>query len=319
MSPRQLRGCSSRVRILSPRHVEVGGVARVTTPRSSGPFGASERSISVSGPNRSRSRARISSSAIAGWRLPDWDSGDGGCNAPIQLADGCGRDDRDRPARGSGGRLREDDGRTGALSNRAVDEQRRQSGRASAVELARCGPPRPDSLPRKGRSERRGGRRTRSARSGWSSGASGSSGYARLDAGGACEQPRFPFGTKGSQVRILSPRHAEGVGVAEVSSRLLRTLRPSTGSDGIVFPGSPDRPATPRDYRCPRISLEGALRMKLKRLFQVVVLGGAGLLAACGGSDGSSNNKPSGSTPPPQSLLPDGGTPPTGYNGPLIW
>ena len=59
--------------------------------------------------------------------------------------------------------------------------------------------------------------------------------------------------------------------------------------------------------------------MKLKRLFQILVLGGTSLVAAgaCGGSDGSS--KPPGSTPPPQSLLPDGGMPPTGYTGPLIW
>jgi hypothetical protein len=57
--------------------------------------------------------------------------------------------------------------------------------------------------------------------------------------------------------------------------------------------------------------------MKLKRLFQVLVLGGIGL-AACGGSDGSGSPPPT-NTPPPQSLLPDGGTPPTGYQGPLIW
>ena len=58
--------------------------------------------------------------------------------------------------------------------------------------------------------------------------------------------------------------------------------------------------------------------MKLKRLFQVLVLGGSTLVAlsACG-SDSSS--PPPGGTPPPQSLLPDGGTPPPGYSGPLIW
>ena len=59
--------------------------------------------------------------------------------------------------------------------------------------------------------------------------------------------------------------------------------------------------------------------MKFKRLFQVLVLGGTGLIAACGGSDGSNNPPPGNNTPPPQSLLPDGGMPPTGYTGPLIW
>jgi len=61
--------------------------------------------------------------------------------ATLGRAHGCGREDRDRPARGSGGRLREDDGRTGALSNRALDEQRRRSGRAPAVkrEIPRTG------------------------------------------------------------------------------------------------------------------------------------------------------------------------------------
>ena len=50
--------------------------------------------------------------------------------------------------------------------------------------------------------------------------------------------------------------------------------------------------------------------MKLKRLFQVLVLGGVSMVAACGGSDGGSNRPPGGgNTPPPQSLLPDGGTP----------
>jgi hypothetical protein len=59
--------------------------------------------------------------------------------------------------------------------------------------------------------------------------------------------------------------------------------------------------------------------MKLKRLFQVLVLGGSTLVAlsACG-SD--SPPPPSGgNVPPPQTLLPDGGTPPPGYDGPLIW
>jgi hypothetical protein len=58
--------------------------------------------------------------------------------------------------------------------------------------------------------------------------------------------------------------------------------------------------------------------MKLKRLFQVLVLGGSTLVTAtaCGGD--SSNPNPN-NTPPPQSLLPDGGMPPTGYTGPLIW
>jgi hypothetical protein len=60
--------------------------------------------------------------------------------------------------------------------------------------------------------------------------------------------------------------------------------------------------------------------MKLKRLFQVLVLGGSTLVAlsACG-SDSSNPPPGGGGTPPPQSLLPDGGTPPPGYNGPLIW
>ena len=53
--------------------------------------------------------------------------------------------------------------------------------------------------------------------------------------------------------------------------------------------------------------------MKLKKLFQVLVLGGSTLVTACGDSNPPSN------TPPPQSLLPDGGTPPPGYGGPLIW
>ena len=56
--------------------------------------------------------------------------------------------------------------------------------------------------------------------------------------------------------------------------------------------------------------------MKLKRLFQVLVLGGTSLIAACGGSD----SPPPGTTvPPPGSLLPDGGTKPPGYDGPTIW
>ena len=63
--------------------------------------------------------------------------------------------------------------------------------------------------------------------------------------------------------------------------------------------------------------------MKLKRLFQVLVLGGGALVGAaeCGGSDGTGANPPPGNTnvPPPHSLLPDGGTPPTGYTGPTIW
>jgi hypothetical protein len=52
--------------------------------------------------------------------------------------------------------------------------------------------------------------------------------------------------------------------------------------------------------------------MKLKKLFQVLVLGGSTLVVACGGD----SNPP---VPPAQSLLPDGGVPPTGYTGPLIW
>lgn len=58
--------------------------------------------------------------------------------------------------------------------------------------------------------------------------------------------------------------------------------------------------------------------MKLKRLFQVLVIGGTSMIAACGGSD--SNTPPPGNgVPPPGSLLPDGGTKPPGYNGPTIW
>ena len=60
--------------------------------------------------------------------------------------------------------------------------------------------------------------------------------------------------------------------------------------------------------------------MKLKRLFQVLVLGGSTLVAlsACG-SDSPSPPPGGGNVPPPQTLLPDGGTPPPGYDGPLIW
>src|SRR5215813_9227007 len=47
-------------------------------------------------------------------------------------------------------------------------------------------------------------------------------------------------------------------------------------------------------------SFQGSPRMKLKRLFQVLVLGGTTLVAACGGGSGSSN-------PGQQQQLPDGG------------
>lgn len=60
--------------------------------------------------------------------------------------------------------------------------------------------------------------------------------------------------------------------------------------------------------------------MKLKRLFQVLVLGGASLVAvaACGGSE--SNPPPGNSVSPPGSLLPDGGVPgPNDPPGPRIW
>jgi len=59
--------------------------------------------------------------------------------------------------------------------------------------------------------------------------------------------------------------------------------------------------------------------MKLKRLVQVLVLGGVGLVAACGGSDGSTPPPGGSSVPPPHSRLPDGGIPPPGYGGPTIW
>ena len=60
----------------------------------------------------------------------------------------------------------------------------------------------------------------------------------------------------------------------------------------------------------------GEFRMKIKKLFQVLVLGGTTLglgLAACGGSDTPNN------TGNQQQLLPDGGPNPNPGGGPPGW
>src|SRR5215472_12989020 len=113
--------------------------------------------------------------------------------------------------------------------------------------------------------------------------------------GDSMEASRPCFGTKGSQVRILSPRPVERVGVARISR---------------AIPGPSPLERCSRNGRRERVSWwqqepQGASPMKLKRLFQVLVLGGTSLLAAsaCGGSDSNNNNN---NTPPLQSLLPDG-------------
>ena len=96
----------------------------------------------------------------------------------------------------------------------------------------------------------------------------------------------------------------------------------SVGSGpGARTPSDPSWEYSPATSENPGVSASTSSHrrspaMKLKRLFQVLVLGGTSLIAACGGSNGSSSNN---SVPPPHSLLPDGGTPPTGYNGPTIW
>ena len=60
--------------------------------------------------------------------------------------------------------------------------------------------------------------------------------------------------------------------------------------------------------------------MKIKRLFQVLVLGGTTLglgVLACGGDNGSSsNNNGNGGQ---QQLLPDGGVNPDPVGGPMGW
>lgn len=57
--------------------------------------------------------------------------------------------------------------------------------------------------------------------------------------------------------------------------------------------------------------------MKIKKLFQVLVLGGTTLglgVAACGGDSGNSNNNGN-----QQQTLPDGGVAPNPGGGPMGW